>query len=658
MKNPAKQPHSIAWLWCFSLFLACSDDTKNKERVDVGSDLGMSDLGGPDTGGDHDAGDWPTADPLCTSNGWCWAHPSPHGNNLHGIHGVDGAVFVVGAAGLFQVRIGGRWSVGYTEGGETLRDVWALRPDLAYAVGAADLGLPRAVVYAWDGSTWSQIHELTPRGNYGPLVTPTAVWARSEDEIYVAYGHRIDRFDGSTWTTTTEDLGQTSGLSVGDLWGAESGPVYAVGQTENTFHGGAGFIWRFDGSSWVEEETGSIEALSSITGRSADDIWAAGKSLLRWNGVEWTQESYPGNALSSVSILGDSTWVTSSDWIRWTLQESVSGTWSAYPLPFDVAGSVGPGRRLPTVFASGNEVFFGGEMGYLARLEDASDGGSWTGQREAKLDSISALWPLSGDRALAAASTGLARWDGAAWTTTPLSFGRASHVWGGADDAVVIMAEGDDWPVLAVQTSANAEFQTFPIYSPSAIWGSSLADLMISASYAEPEGNNILDVFRFDGATLIPTDAPGLATELSGGSAQALYGLFGDEIHFYNGETWSLVDRGATNFEDIDGIAHTSLGLVVVGESNRRAATWLYDGTQWRDISPAASLMVSPLADVAASENEVYVLSEVGRVYRWSEETWTVETLATYDNLQAIYVGQDGSIWIRGAFDQVIVKAP
>jgi hypothetical protein len=90
----------------------------------------------------------------------------------------------------------------------------------------------------------------------------------SDSDIFaVGQNGTILHYNGSAWIQM--DSGTASTLNA--VWGSSSSDVYAVGFDS----GGSGTILHYDGSSWQEQETGIGSVLNGMWGSSAaSDIFA------------------------------------------------------------------------------------------------------------------------------------------------------------------------------------------------------------------------------------------------------------------------------------------------------------------------------------------------------------------------------------------------
>ncbi|MCU0649802.1 MAG: hypothetical protein MUF00_17565 [Gemmatimonadaceae bacterium] len=121
----------------------------------------------------------------------------------------------------------------------------------------------------------------------------------NENGVVFLGGHlgRIDRFDGSSWTSQQNDPRMIYGL-----WCSPTGEgSVAVG--------GGGTMYRYMGGTWVSYPSlvGTLR-LYSTWGASADNVFVVGEggTVLRWNGLTWSgaRNIVPGTTLLGVYGLG------------------------------------------------------------------------------------------------------------------------------------------------------------------------------------------------------------------------------------------------------------------------------------------------------------------------------------------------------------------
>lgn len=168
----------------------------------------------------------------------------PAGGMLNWVHGAGGVAWVVGEEGR-ALRIDGDEVTEFDTGTDaTLWGVWCARADACWAVGGDPRDVDSApVAIAWDGTDWTEVS-----------LPPTERSARALFKV----------------------------------WGTGPDNVVAVGA--------AGLIYHFDGSDWIEVESGVRDDLVSLWGTGPDEIVAVGGRssgvAARWDGTAWTGETF------------------------------------------------------------------------------------------------------------------------------------------------------------------------------------------------------------------------------------------------------------------------------------------------------------------------------------------------------------------------------
>lgn len=187
------------------------------------------------------------------------------------------SAFVVGANFLLARLNGSSWSIDAPPAGtrtnRSLNGVWASDAANAWVVGQ------QSTIAHWDGARWGVLSDSTrpiavPSDNYN------AVWGAG----------------GSTWIVGDASIVRCTSLSncatdpqpgagaLYGLWGTSATNIYAVGAS--------GRILHFDGASWSSMTSPTRARLSRVAGSSANDVWAAGDTvLLHFNGTAWTSMS-------------------------------------------------------------------------------------------------------------------------------------------------------------------------------------------------------------------------------------------------------------------------------------------------------------------------------------------------------------------------------
>ena len=277
---------------------------------------------------------------VMSQSGWYWQNPVPQGNPLHDVFFLDDSNgWAVGDLGsiLYTRDQGSTWIKQKSNTTNVLFAVYFLQPDNGWAVGVD------GIILHWDGETWT--HQNS--GFEGHLfdvhfVNSQKGWAVGQDEtvLYTSNG-------GDTWerlTTTgpehyfsvtfiNENEGYLAGAAGsngvikytsngGDTWDIEIIPAnrmnsiffadenagWAVGDNGAIFHK------PHADSSWVLQNCGSTNNLTSVSAINPHQVWIAGHGGIIYHsnndGDTWfPEDSKVSDNLSSIFILnGESGW--------------------------------------------------------------------------------------------------------------------------------------------------------------------------------------------------------------------------------------------------------------------------------------------------------------------------------------------------------------
>jgi hypothetical protein len=211
-------------------------------------------------------------------NGTSWAAPAQDlpQVDLYAVSGDRaGGLWAVGNLGTILRRKDGDWSVVPSGTLKRLRGVWAVAADDAWAVGM------NQTVLRWNGVEWSPAYDNDPRYDlYSVWATGTEVWAVGED--------RVLHFDGTTWHDdhVPPDFEEAGYLMA--VWGWTANDVWAVGE----------YVYRWNGSSWTIVYNDNWDELYAIWGAAADDVWMAGSDyeIIHFDGTNFQSHTVqPGD---------------------------------------------------------------------------------------------------------------------------------------------------------------------------------------------------------------------------------------------------------------------------------------------------------------------------------------------------------------------------
>jgi hypothetical protein len=226
--------------------------------------------------------------------------------------------------------------VSFTSG--DIRDLWGTGDDL--------LVLTATTGVISSARNWVAV------GTFGEVASGRALWASSQDDIWVIDldGGGFWHWDGGTWTAMPSP---ERGLN--EIWGSSAADVFAVGDD--------GAVVHYDGERWRRQVTRTSRSLRAVWGVAADQVYAAGDGggLLRYDGSRWSaMDSGTGEALTGLwADSGEEIWTASPaavrrfDGNRWVEMSGIdpspgSRAWIAGTGPSDVwlsTGSPGTVRR-------------------------------------------------------------------------------------------------------------------------------------------------------------------------------------------------------------------------------------------------------------------------------------------------------------------------
>ncbi len=555
---------------------------------------------------------------------------------------------------------------------------------------------------------WST--EFGPAGAGGGARAQTTFDAGSGRQLYVAGdqpGPGLDAlrsWDGAAWSTLPSRLGAGSWAYARILSLVEfddgSGPVLiAAGRFASIDGVAASNIARWDGASWSSLGAGlngEVRALAVYDSGSGPELYAAGAfgsipatRVVRWNGAGWSNVgSTMGNTLGPVSVdtllvydNGSGPLLIAGGWfdsVDGALVRNVArwngSTWA----PF------GNGDVLST-FAlcvyddgSGPALYAGGlndytSTGFIAKLDSQ---GTWVPQGGlidgfvASLQAFddgtgSKLYVGGSIRAIAGSSVGnygVARWDGAAWSTPTGGDGLLCVDCGGAP-YVYSMALYADGFGTGLYVGGDFEFADQVRAGNIARFDARGWSALGSAGEAPSGRVRALQVFN---------DGSGAAL-YAGGAFAGAGSVYSPMVARFDGSTWSAVGSGGVSNGEVRALASydDGSGAVLVaggtftsidGVPASRIARW--DGSSWAELGGGvvASSGATYVSDLAVFDHgagpQLYAGGwftsaggvAVASIARWNGTVWqplgagvlgAPSALAVYDSGSgpALFVG-------------------
>lgn len=202
----------------------------------------------------------------CSSDGWCWDHPQPHGQRMRDVWlASESEAWAVGDGGFVWHLVGDRVELFQPVVIEALTGVWGSGPADVWAVGTD------GTLLHWDGGAWST-HDV------GTRAALLAIDGTAADDVWiVGNGFVVLHRDGSGWArvdgpplaSTSIGLSTVLARSRDDVWVTETSAAKA---------------WHFDGSGWAEHSLGEITSAVSI-GSDSGAVLVGGRGSRGSDGV-------------------------------------------------------------------------------------------------------------------------------------------------------------------------------------------------------------------------------------------------------------------------------------------------------------------------------------------------------------------------------------
>ena len=271
----------------------------------------------------------------CPVGGWCIETSPVTNKRLADVWAIPGgSIYAVGQTGTILRRRNGVWSQmtsnttanllgvwassatdiwAVAENGTVLRstgETWTVVPNTGitsevksvWGTGPTKVWLAGVgAIHHWNGATWS--HQGFAGQFYGISGSgPTDVWAGGANN-----GPVLRRFNGSSWTSVTHGLGNTTIFAVLALAANNVWATSAVPGKESV---------RWNGSTWTSYPVSVGTALQKLWAAAPNNLWGAGATrIARWNGSTWTVTQPLGSAvsLSAVTGNGSSVWVVGAN---------------------------------------------------------------------------------------------------------------------------------------------------------------------------------------------------------------------------------------------------------------------------------------------------------------------------------------------------------
>lgn len=437
-------------------------------------------------------------------------------------------------------------------------------------------------------------------------------------------------------------------LDVSDLYSATPNSIWAAGTT----------VMHWDGTSWstVGLDAGGIS--STVWGFGDDDVWVGGQNLSHWDGFEWKTLAAPGFGFRGIhGTRPDDVWFTEMravlrwngrSFTRWDVgmpqSTFVPGeVWSfsaqdVWAGSFHFTGSAWVVYQPQPIINYGPDEVWGAAPNDLWGVVPQTsqiwhwDGGAWSLARDNELPS--SVYGTAADDVWFT-SRDVLHFDGV--QLSPVMPNRFTTVFA-LERGKPLLANyfGE---VVRLELDAGVTTLSAPLSSP-----------IVDATWTTSDGWAVSDraLLRFDGtfwrdAPLPPTS--GHLTAVAAAGAYAWVGTrnatsLGGELLTWDGATWSSALLSSV----VDALwANSPTDVWVFCRDELRH----WDGVIWTS-TPRPAAMRSPVLE-AWSNGTMLVALTTGSFLSWNGSMWTEEQLAPSGTLRSFAVRSPSDMWAVGA---------
>ncbi|MFD0894047.1 choice-of-anchor D domain-containing protein [Luteolibacter ambystomatis] len=558
--------------------------------------------------------------------------------------------------------------------GRPMYGTWFASPTEGWAVGT-DGGAIRHTIDG--GLTWSD----QPTGLSGSTTIFYAIWGTDASNVWaVGSGSTILRYNGTSWALQGLSFTPTANNHLWGVWGADANNVWAVGGDSFV---GSGTIFKWNGSTWTAQTSGTTQVLQGVWGTGTTNAWAVGFSgtILRWNGSAWSPETSGTSATlngitgvdaSNVWAVGNGGVIRKWDGSSWTAQTSGTSAalrhlwaadannvwvttggndvlkWDGSSWSSQATGAVN--SLLSISGGNASSVYAVGEHGNIVKW----NGSAWSTLATGPPGTLAGIWGANANNIWAVgANVGFAstivKWDGASWTsqTHPNVFrlrgvwgADASNVWAVGDAGAILRWDGSTWSTQTSGTTRN-------LY---AIWGA--------------DANNVWAVGQFNTVLKWNGSSWSVHDPTAGVDLYAVWGTSANNvwavgyaptssgiIRHWDGSSWSYFTGPPSG--DLTAIWGTSNSNFWIGGNNGKRYRW--DGSTWVNHSTVVSDWFTGLW--GDGTGNVWAVGLYGRIDKWNGLSWSTETLNTTEHCTGVW-GMNGSLVYSSMSNQIRTNAP
>jgi trimeric autotransporter adhesin len=438
-------------------------------------------------------------------NGTAWVEmTAPTTQRLRAVWGSSSTnVFAVGQNGTIIRYNGTAWSTMSSPTTANLVGISGASANLIFAVAE------NGSILRYDGTTWTVV--VPPSSDF-----LTGVWMANATLGYAVGSGGVLKFNGTTWALDPAYTNVNGVLRT--VWGSSPTNVIVAGE--------AGFMSRYDGTSWSALPRRTGGQLSTLTGSGSTAFAIGGNVVVQQAGSTTTLLTSAPELRSVWAVDANTAFAVGHDGTIWRYN---NGTWQLQPRAGFTRFEDVYAASATQVLAIGTDPLTSESVAYRY------DGSSWQRTTLSGVGSLVSLWGPTFSNVFAGSRfSPLQRFDGSTWsnaTATPP--GDLNALWGTSENDVLLVGSGG----FAGRYSGGGVFTPIATGTTSAlvsVWGSSPTNYFA--------GTNNGGMFRYNGSSFTPMTLPGQSGGiygLWGVSATQVYAVdFNGAVYRYDGTQW------------------------------------------------------------------------------------------------------------------------
>lgn len=482
-------------------------------------------------------------------------------------------------------------------------------------------GVALLITTAWGtGAVKASDWELLTPGKFTTENLNT-IYGFAANDLYAASSKgTIFHFDGTNW----KEMVTPVTCRINSIWGTDANNLYAVG----------GSILRFNGTYWETVDTGNeVDILYDIWGTAPDNMYAVGRfgTLLHYDGVTCTKidtgitttlTGIWGSGPSDIYVSSISGTILHYDGTAWT-KKTIKGQY------FNDVWGTAP-DNVYAVSSSGAIYHFNGT--------------TWRKKKSNTSKTLTNITGTDKNNIFVTAYAGtIVQYNGKKWTSKTLGNSISGivalspdEVFGAGLSGAVVKYDGKKWSSMFPGT-----FHTY-----SDVWGDGLGNV-----YFAPQSNqHNAKILHYNGIDWVEEGKGGSFGGLWGTSANSVYNVGENHtVRHSDGIEWTDIYSGKKKINLFSIWGSDNANVYTVGHSTRVRH---YNGAEWNTIKIGSK---KPLTDIwGTSATDVYVTNKIGQIFKYDGEKWKrVYSSSPRLPLHSIH-GTDGQIFAVGTAGRIL----